>query len=86
MSESSGLVTQAYADLQKARADRHELDMLKAEAHLDTVCVFLRDRIRPYLDDRSDIRDGAYGEPAPNEAMSLLGELDELLRKAGESQ
>lgn len=29
-----------------------------------------------YLKDRSDVVDGDYGEPAPNEEMRLLGEID----------
>ena len=35
-----------------------------------------------YFDDRADVVDGSYGEPAPNAEMQLLTEIREVLGKA----
>jgi len=42
-------------------------------AKLETLLVACAEFIEPY----SDVVDGAYGEPAPNAAMSLLSEIKE---------
>ena len=36
-----------------------------------------------YFRARSDVVDGDYGQPAPNEEMSLLTEIEEALGKGG---
>jgi hypothetical protein len=36
-----------------------------------------------YLDDQADVVDGDYGQPAPNKAMRLVQEIEEVLTKAG---
>lgn len=45
-----------------------------------SVSVDLLREILDFLDDHSDVRDGSYGEPMPNKAMSLMSE---LLRETG---
>jgi len=42
-------------------------------AKLEALLVACAEFIEPY----SDVSDGAYGEPAPNAAMSLLSEINE---------
>lgn len=37
-----------------------------------------------YLEDREDVVDGSYGEPAPNKEMTLLIEVRAALKKANE--
>lgn len=39
-------------------------------------------RVSEYLDQRSDVRDGSYGEPVANEAMLLLRDVELCIRKA----
>jgi len=46
-------------------------------AELEGLLQMCADFIEPY----SDVSDGAYGEPAPNMAMSLVSMIDEALGK-----
>lgn len=39
----------------------------------------LLERCAEFLDGYSDVVDGDYGEPEPNEAMSLLSEINEAI-------
>ena len=61
----------ATSDLTVKQAER----IARLEAALN-LCV-------DYLEQRSDVVDGDYGQPAPNEEMSLLAEIEEVLGKGG---
>jgi len=54
-----------------ADRDRYKAQRDKLRAALEEVEI--------YLDDRADVVDGPYGEPAPNKEMSLLQEVREAL-------
>jgi hypothetical protein len=64
-------VTQLHSLLDDAamKAGQQRLRIKKLEALLADCAEF----IEPY----SDVSDGAYGEPVPNAAMSLLSEIKE---------
>lgn len=36
----------------------------------------LLEEVAEFLEGQSDVVDGSYGEPAPNKAMSLLGQVE----------
>ena len=36
-----------------------------------------------YIEDHVDVVDGSYGQPAPNRAMSVMNEINEILGKGG---
>jgi len=45
----------------------------------ERVLVALLQTCAEHFDGESDVSDGAYGEPVPNEAMSLLSEINRAL-------
>lgn len=48
--------------------------------------IGLLNEIAEFLEDRSDVVDGPYGEPRPNRAMSLLGEVERALERLQQPQ
>jgi hypothetical protein len=59
-----------------------ELCKLALSARPEAVPMSLLEEIQEYLEDASDVRDGLYGEPTPNRAMILAGDLERYLPTA----
>ncbi len=59
---------------------RAEIDRLRAQS-ADLGGMLLD--VLEYLDNYVDVVDGDYGQPAPNKAMRLVQEIEEMLTKAG---
>ncbi len=53
-------------------------NLTPAERHMLSVLYDVED----YLDNRADVIDGDYGEPRPNQEMTLLGEVRLAIRIA----
>jgi hypothetical protein len=63
------------ADLLRREREEHAEEIKRLTTALDLVV--------DYLSQRSDVVDGDYGQPAPNEEMQLLTEIEEALGKGG---
>lgn len=71
-----GLATAKLAD-----AHREYLRLLERQATMQAAMDVLGN-VHDFLDDQSDVIDGDDG-PLPNRAMSLLGEVTDVLKRSG---
>lgn len=67
-------------NLQEERAAKQrELVAEAVKEHHRASLLWTLNEVAEFLEGQSDVRDGAYGEPEPNKAMSLLAHVEEAI-------